>query len=302
MRLLTVCLLLLGLAAPAAAAPLTVEDSGGTHTFQAPPERVVALSWSLTEQLLNLDVTPVGVADPEGYRHWVVRPALPEGVADLGLRQEPNLERIAELAPDAILISDDQRAFLEPLARIAPVLHFETFSADHDNLAASRETYQRLATLLDREGLAAERLAERDARLQELRERVRAHFDGDPPKVTVVRFLDEARLAVYGGNAMSTFALEALGLESGLPQPDSKWGFAMLTLRDLARLTEGVLLYIEPVPKGAEQFDKPLWKALPVVRAGNVEALPPTWSYGGVFSVVYFAEAITDALLRLDPQ
>lgn len=302
MRLLPVLLVLLGLAAPAAAASVTVEDSRGPQTFAAPPERVVALSWSLAEQLVNLDVAPVGVADPEGYAEWVARPALPEDVAGVGLRQEPNLERIAELAPDVILISDDQHAFLEPLSRIAPVLHFETFRADHDNQQASRDTYLTLARLFDREALAAERLAARDARLDALRETVQAHFDGDPPPVTVVRFVDEARVLVYGGNAMSTFALEALGLENGFPQPDSKWGLSMMTLRDLAKVTEGVLLYIEPFPQADVLFAKPLWKALPVVRSGDVAALPTTWTYGGVFSVEYLAEAVADALLRLDTQ
>lgn len=299
MRLVLLLVLCLAAVVPAQAA-VTVTDARGEQTFAATPERVVALSWSLAEQVVELGVTPVGVADTGGYRQWVVRPALPEAVADVGLRQEPNLERIAELDPDVILLSDDQRAFAEQLERIAPVLYFETFAADHDNLEASRRTYLELAGLFGRVDYAEQRLAERDARLAELRETVQAAFDGDPPKVTVVRFVDEARVRVYGGNAMSTFALDALGIEPGMDLPPTTWGLTLMTLRELAEAGESALLYITPFPEEDKLFAKPLWKAMPFVRADMVEPLPPTWTYGGVFSVVYLAEAITDALLRID--
>lgn len=300
LRLLAVAVVVLLSVGPAAAAAVTVTDSRGAHTFAQPPQRVVALSWSLVEQVVELGVAPVGVADPAGYREWVVRPALPEAAVDVGLRQEPNVERIAALDPDVILVSDDQAPFVEQLERIAPVLHFETFSADHDNLEASRRTYLELATLLGREEVAHQRLAERDARLAALRAKVQAAFDGAPPAVAVVRFVDEARVRVYGGNAMSTFALEALGVEPALDLPASKWGLTQMSLRELAALDDGVLLYIEPFPQAEALFANPLWRAMPFVQAGRVAALPSTWTYGGLFSTVYLAEAIADALLRLD--
>ena len=45
--------ILIALAAAPASARVEVEDSRGAQVFEAPPERAVALSWSLAEQLLE---------------------------------------------------------------------------------------------------------------------------------------------------------------------------------------------------------------------------------------------------------
>jgi len=283
-----------------AEAAITVTDSRTTHLFDEAPERVVALSWSLAEQVVELGVEPVAVADPKGYRSWVARPELPHAVVDVGLRQEPNLERIAELDPDAILISDDQIAFAAALERIAPVLHFETFSAEHDNESAARRTLRELGRLLGREQAAERKLAELDARLAELREQVQTQFGGDPPRVTVVRFIDEARVVIYGANSMPAFALEALGLENGVDLPPSKWGIAMRKVEELGRLEQSQVLWIEPFPQREQLFSRPLWQAMPFVRESGFHALPPTWTYGGAMSIGYLAQAIVDALFAID--
>jgi ABC-type cobalamin/Fe3+-siderophores transport system ATPase subunit/ABC-type Fe3+-hydroxamate transport system substrate-binding protein len=279
----------------------TIVDSRGPQSFASPPERVVALSWAMVEQLLELGITPVGVADADGYAVWVARPPIPEGVTSVGLRQEPNLERIAALRPDVILVSDDQIDLVPHLEKIAPVLHFDAFSADHDNLAASRRIYLELAKLFDRETAARTRLTRLDARLAALAEAVRRHFGDTGPKVTVVRFLDDARVLVHGDNAMPVFALEAIGLESGFPLPATRWGITNRKVQELGFL-DGIVLHIEPFDKAGTLFSSPLWKAMPFVRTGRFGALPPTWTYGGALSVEYLAEAITDALLKIKPQ
>jgi iron complex transport system substrate-binding protein len=298
MRLLA---LLLALVPALAAAGVEVADSRGTHRFEAPPERVAALSWSLAEQVVELGLAPVAVADPEGYATWVAEPALPEGVEGVGLRQEPNLERLAALAPEVILISDDQIAFAPALERIAPVLHFETFSEEHDNAEAARETFRTLGRLLGREAVAEARLDALDARLAELREAVATHFDGAPPPVTVLRFVDAARVVVHGENAMTTHALDAVGLENGAGIDASKWGIAIRKVEELPALARGEVLHISPFPAGETLFASPIWRAMPFVREGRFHAIGPVWTYGGAMSLGRLAEAIAAALLATDP-
>ncbi len=298
MRSTLLAILYVVLAAGLASAAV-VNDSRSRHEFAQPPQRVVALSWSLAEQLLELGVTPVGVADVEGYGKWVVRPALPEDVASVGLRKEPNLERIAELAPDVILASDDQLAFVPNLEKIAPVLHFDTFSADHDNHQVARETFIALGRLFDREAAARTKLADLDARLAALRAQVAAHFGGAPPEVTVVRPIDDARVAIHGENAMPVFALRALGLDSGFPLPATQWGITLKKWEEIGRIRSGIVLYIEPFEQADEVFSKTLWQAMPVVREGRVHPIPATWTYGGATSVGYLAEVIARKLLEL---
>ncbi|MDF1598653.1 iron-siderophore ABC transporter substrate-binding protein [Mesorhizobium sp. YIM 152430] len=291
---------LLAMASPAAA-QTTITDSRGTQTFAEIPQRVVALSWAVVEQLVELDVPLLAVADPEGYALWVVQPALDPGVENVGRRDEPNVERIAELRPDVIVISDDQAELAPVLERIAPVVHFTLFSLDHDNAEATRTSYLELARLFDREALARERLAGLDAQLADLRGRVESHFGADLPKVTAISLMDQARVRVHGGNSTSEAALLALGLKPAFPQPATTWGFVQKRVEQLGTIKDGIILNIEPFRAADQLFPSPLWRAMPFVRERRFASVKPSWTFGGAFSIGYLAEAFTEALLTVEP-
>lgn len=298
-RLVWLCLALLW--GPAAHA-VTVTDARGEHTFKQSPERVVSLSWAMTENVLALGVEPVGVADIEGYNTWVVRPAMPVGVDDVGQRSEPSIEELAALKPDVIILSNGQEGLADKLEQIAPVLFFDAYSASHDNAAAARRIFLEMARLFDRVPLARQKLAAMDDHIAVQRERLHGHFGEQLPTVTGVRFTNNAVVLVYGDNSMPQHALHKLGIRAALDQPPNQWGIVQKKLVDLSRIDEGALLYFKPAPGIERLFDSPLWQAMPVVRAGRVAAVESTWSYGGALSIGYLAEAMTDALLTLDPQ
>src|SRR5262245_36288925 len=92
-RVRLVCAVVATLAALALAGPAAAASS----------PRVVALEWDGVEDALALGVTPVGGADLRGYRAFV-SPTIPSSVQDVGTRQEPSLERIAQLKPDVIVV------------------------------------------------------------------------------------------------------------------------------------------------------------------------------------------------------
>ena len=87
---------------------ITIRDSRGVHEFTRVPQRVVALQWDILENLVGLGIRPAGAADIASRAEWVREPALPDRIVDVGTRAEPNLERIAELKPDLILIGPTQ--------------------------------------------------------------------------------------------------------------------------------------------------------------------------------------------------
>jgi iron complex transport system substrate-binding protein len=290
---------LVSLAGPAGA--VTITDSRGPQEFPKAPERIIVLSWELVEQVLELDVTPVAIADTRGYRTWVVRPPLPEGVGDVGTRQEPNLERIADLKPDLILASNEQRAFVGKLEAIAPVLHFDAFKQEHNNYLVSREIYKDLGNLFGREELAQRRLGELDQRLSTLKRKVADHFQGRPPKVTPASFLDSSRVRVHGANSMAQYALEAIGIENGFPQAPSTWGFALRKIEELSQVKDGYVIYIEPFSQAKDVFSTQLWAFMPFARSGKFTSIPPTWTFGGPFSVGLLAEGFADSLMKAKP-
>lgn len=95
---------------------------------QGTEPRIAALSWEVTEHVLQLGITPVAVADAADYRTWVVNPTLPETVPNAGTRGEPNLELLAQLRPDLILITPLLADIRDKLERIAPVAIYENFT------------------------------------------------------------------------------------------------------------------------------------------------------------------------------
>ena len=264
--------------------------------------RVASLLPSATETLFALGIEPVGVADVAGYRQWVVRPQLPASVANVGKRSEPNMEKMASLDPDVIVLSTDQAGLADKISRVAPVLFFDAFRKDHSNAEKAREIFMELGRLVQREDRARRKLEKLEARLIWLRGRIRDHFGDELPKVTSVGFASPTVVRVFGRNGMPWYALRQLGLESAMPQPRSQWGQTQREVADLKRLNrEDVLLYFKPTVLAGDLLEKPLWNALPVVEAGRVAPVEPTWVYGGAMSLGYLAENMTDALLTIEP-
>jgi iron complex transport system substrate-binding protein len=295
-RLLIVTLLLW--AGLAHAGAITVEDRRGPQHFAERPARVAVLDWALAQQVLDLDEVPVAVPEIALYRDWVTQPGIPDTVTDIGRRDAPDLERLAALNPDVILVSDAAPADVARLERIAPVLAFDAFDAKHDNIAAARRIYLTLAELLDREALAQTRL---DAMAKEIEDLARDLRDGPFRKAAIIRLNDAATIWVYGENSFAAAALKRLGLENALPQPASRWGVAQRPLDVLAGVGTGTVLAIRPHGPGAAVFDSPVWRFLPAVAGDRFAEMPPLWSYGGILSLGRHARAIHAALTSLSP-
>lgn len=285
-------------AAPALAGPLSITDSQGTQEFETAPKQVVVANWGLAEVLLDLGITPVGVADINGYRKWVSTPALPASVQDIGVRGEPSIEAILALKPDLFILADDEKPFIGRSRKVAPTLYFKIFSKGHDNVAASRAAYLELAKLFERTPRARAQLADMDARLADLRGQIAARYDGTPPKVTVVRMIDAKRVAIYGQNSPVQAALDALGLEPAVKISNSRWGLATKAVRKLGQVDEGKVMTIMPFDEASKLYDSALWKAMPFVETGDYHELPTLWTYGGPLSVGRIGDAIAAELLQ----
>lgn len=265
----------------------------------ATPTRIVALSWDGAEQLLELGVTPLAVAERGEYQRWVGRPRLPPGVLDAGSRSEPSLERLAELKPDLILGDAGLTGIEARLARIAPTRLMRPFSTGHDNAAAARVLYLQLARDLGRDAYAKARLAALDARLAQLRAEMRRRYPRGAPAVCVIRVGSPTVIWLYGNNSMPQAAARAIGLRPGCPVDGGAWGVAQRRVTDLAGLADTTVLALAPLEPGGPLWQSPLWRAMPFVRTGRFATLPATWTYGGVFSLQYLAEGIAAGMTKV---
>ncbi|GLS85957.1 iron-hydroxamate ABC transporter substrate-binding protein [Cypionkella aquatica] len=297
MRALIAALMLL--ASPALADPVTITDMRGPQTFASPPQKIAALDWSVTEALLDLGLTPAGVAEPAAYADWVVNPPLPPGAVDLGLRAEPNLEALAALHPDVIITADIDPALVPVLEQIAPVVVFQAFDANQDNAAAAQQIFLSLGTLTGTRALAEQKLAAQEATLDAIAKRLAEHFGAALPKVTSIRLNDATSAYVNGSNSMPEYVLKRLGFSNELPQPNSRWGITLVKAQDLAAAKTGIVLTIGPDMGGVGLRQTPIWAFLPFVKAGRLADVAPVWSYGGALSITRLAQGFEAALLTI---
>lgn len=293
-----ILLLLTLLFSAALRAETVLTHEAGELRFDTPPQRIVALNWAMTETLLGLGVTPIAVAEPEGYRTWANHPPLPEGVLDVGNRREPNLEAISEARPDLILVSGDLQSMLPAFEAIAPTAVYTLFKPDQDAAKRAAEVTREIAEGLGRPEAGEALLADVDQQLAADAHRLREAGYADQP-VLLMSFLDERSLRVHAPNALLSSALEDLGLRNAWDGDSNFWGFATIDLTQLGRFPDAHFLIIQPTPPGLQQAleNNPLWQALKPVQAGRVTELPPVWTFGSVLTRARMGDVLTETWL-----
>ena len=257
-------------------------------TAQAAPLRLLSLDWAAAETAQALGVTPVGMAQLADYRIWSGGMPMPELVVNVGLRMEPNLELIARLKPDLILIAPIQQGLRPLLQRIAPVrvIEFNSYQQPDSYRQAQAATRQ-LAIWLDRQAEAESLIARTGATLQALA----AQVGEDAPPLYLFRFADRRHLWLLGEQSLFGGALTSVGFRVLRRGPSNLWGFTTEPLTALMVAPQAQLVYIEPLPFASmdELKDNQLWQQLPAVRAGRVIGLPAVWLGNGLPSVERFA-------------
>ena len=270
----------------------------GTLTLDKTPERVIALNWAATEALLLLGVTPIGVADRDGYNAWVREPELPEGVANVGTRVAPSLEAIAELKPDLIVTSSEMAPAANLLERIAPTYVVSVYKQGSRPFEKASSMLTTLGEMLNREERAKSVLNDIDQTLQAQRHRLENAGLTDRP-VALVNFLDDRHVRVYAPNGLFQRALNALGLENAWPHSGNYWGFSVVGLEALAPYQDSRIVVISPTLPGLSDTlaNSPFWTYLPPVQRDQVYQIDPVWPFGGVFPVKRLAMLLADGLL-----
>ena len=261
----------------------------------APAPRIAVIDWGLTETLLGLGVTPLAVAQTEGYRRWVQAPVLPDQVIDLGLRIEPNLELLSQLKPDMILITPQFAASRAQLERIAPVHSLAIYTPEDEAFVGAQRVTRELAALLGRQAAGDAMIRRIDATLARVKQRLSQQ---SLPPFYVMTFLDQRHVRLFGKNSIYQGVMDRVGLRNAWNGPTNYWGFTQQGIDSLAGEPSAALLYLEPLPPGTADglAHSELWKHLPAVREQRLYALPPVWSFNGLMAAERFATLLEERL------
>jgi iron complex transport system substrate-binding protein len=255
------------------------------------------VDWSLLETLLAIGVVPVAAAELVLYRKVAVEPEVPDSVADIGLRGQPNYEALRALAPDLIL-SSNYYAWAEPKLRlIAPVESVSIYGTGQPVYTAAEQAARVLGERLGRRAAATDLI---DQARQELAE-LRTGLAAEPRRPLIPINLGDARhFRVFGADSMFGDVLTRLGLVNAWTLPTSYAATAPIGIEILAQLPDAWIIVIPPVPADAARIlpASAFWNALPSVQAGRVRTLAPIDPFGGLPAALRFARLLTQALNR----
>ena len=286
--------------------PVAITDSRGTEVkLDAPAQKVVTLEWSVTEYAAALGVEPVGVADPKGYSQWGKGAPLSSNPTDVGVRTEPSIDTIADLAPDLILAdtSSIPEDAMEQMERIAPVAVFE--SATTDGLfELVKKNQHDVATLLGKEDAAAKLDADFEKALADAKTTIEKAGKTGAPMVFAYPYNEANSMTfrLHGPGSAPSAVGAAIGLtDASKDADDEAYGLSTTDVEGLRTLPDDSTFLYWTDPEQGDPLDalekNGVWTGLPFVKAGRVsQAGTGVWIYGGTVSLGAFAGEVADII------
>ena len=176
----------------------TIVHDFGTTELKKAPKHIVILDNLYGEILDPLDITPVGAttgqADSQEFSTLFKKQYKDAKVVSVGWQGNPDLDKIAELKPDLILMTGEQEDLYEELSEIAPTVGYQINTDENWDY---HETSLKVAEIFDKRDEMKKDLDRLDAREAVFAENVKAKF-GDQ-KLLYLRVTDnDIRYYAYG--------------------------------------------------------------------------------------------------------
>ena len=176
----------------------TIVHDFGTTELKKAPKRIVILDNLYGEILDPLDITPVGAttgqADSQELSTLFKKQYKDAKVVSVGWQGNPDLDKIAELKPDLILITGEQEDLYDELSEIAPTVGYQINTDENWDY---HETSLKVAEIFDKRDEMKKDLDRLDAREAVFAENVKAKFGNQ--KLMYLRVTDnDIRYYAYG--------------------------------------------------------------------------------------------------------
>ena len=243
--------------------PRQVEHVAGRTTLLREPRRIAVISTGQLDAALSLGVIPAGSTRVDNRElapaylrtAYTDRAGELEAMVDLGSRQAPDLEALARLAPDLIVLNRTvlRGGGLELFSRIAPTVVARGTGGNW------RPDFLLLAEALGRREQAEGQLAALDRQLAGLAQR----FATQPPSASLL-FSSGARLRLMGADSFAGGLLQAMGVNR--PAAQCFKGTSRDVSAELLDLADADwLFYAEQGTALASLARQPLWPRLEAV-------------------------------------
>ncbi|MEI4486655.1 siderophore ABC transporter substrate-binding protein [Frigidibacter sp. MR17.14] len=262
------------LALPGLAQAFTLTTARGPMEINKTPERVVVFDMAALDTIEALGVEPVGVTD-NTYVTYIKR-----GDAEtVGTLFEPNMEAVAALQPDLIIIGGRSAKQFDALSRIAPVADM---TMPTDVAAGAEERLKEYGALFGKEDKAAELAQAYEAKLKE----VEAAAEGKGKALIVMA--NGPKLSAYGRGSRFGWLHDTIGLEEAHPGLEVAGHGDAISMEFIAETDPDWLIVVDravAIGREAEDgtaqatLDNPLVAGTKAAKAGQVVYLSPAPLY-----------------------
>ena len=290
--------------------PVSVKDDTGHEiSLDKPAAKVVSLEWQYTEDLLSLCVDPAAVADAKGFTTWDTAEKLPEGTADVGTRQEPNVESILSANPDLVIIettSRDDKIVAQLEDQGVPVMAM-TGADGKDPIGNMKDTFSTVAEVTGRTERADSVLSDFDAKLDESKKAIEAadletkdfvYFDG---------WVNGSNVALrpFGQGSLFGELGEELGLKNvWTGEVDPAYGLGQTDIEGISKVGDANFFYTGTDDPESDDYvellkKNDIWSNIKAVKDDRTYAFPSgIWTFGGPKSSEQALDGYVDALTK----
>lgn len=292
------------------AGPVSIKDDTGHQIdLDKPAAKVVSLEWQYTEDLLSLCIEPAAVADAKGFTTWDTAEKLPEGVTDVGTRQEPNVESILSANPDLVIIettSRDDKIVGQLEDQGIPVMAM-TGANGKDPIGYMKDTFSTVAEVTGRGERAKTVLSDFDATVEESKKEL---ADADLPTKDFVYFdgwvnASNVALRPFGQGSLFGELGEELGLKNvWTGEVDPAYGLGQTDIEGISKVGDANFFYTGTDDPESEDYvellkKNDIWSNIPAVKDKRTYPFPSgIWTFGGPRSSEQALDAYVEALIK----
>ena len=200
---------------------VTIKTSTGNSEVPKNPKKIVVLDYGAADTIRALGKEDSIVGLPtDSLPSYLSDLKNKKGITNVGNLKEVNLEKVAELEPDLIILSGRTQGQMDEFKKIAPTIYFETSSKDY--WGSVKSNIQELAKVFGdkTEKTVKTKISEIDQIVKKSQE-----ANKDTQSTTLTVMLNEGNMAGVSPEGRFSFIYNSLGFKpTSLEIPNEKHG------------------------------------------------------------------------------
>src|SRR5690625_81445 len=276
---------------------VTVEHELGTSEVNKNPEKIVVFDMGSLDTLDKLGIEVTGV--PQSSMPSYLDKYTGDEYENVGGLKEPDFEKIAEIDPDLIIISDRQSELYDQLEELSTTIHL---GVDTENYMESFETNVHIiGEIFDKEAEVEEALSDIEATIEETKEIV-----DDSGKNGLIILANDDKISAYGPSSRFGLIHDVIGvpavdegIEVSTHGQNVSFEYVVEQDPDLLYVIDRGAAIGEGDSAAKTVVENPLMERTKAMQNDDIYYLSPDYWYlsgGGLISVEEMVKEIAESL------